>query len=90
MQDKSNNSRRLVTHLLVDTVLAAFAATASVTAFAQSVTINVVAAGVRAPQSVDAMVMVYMIVTLVWLLITMRFVSPTQLVSRVRAQPQNA
>jgi putative spermidine/putrescine transport system permease protein len=50
----------------------------------------VFAAGVRAPQSIDAMAMVYMIVTLVWLLITMRFVSPTQLVSRVREHPQNA
>ena len=50
----------------------------------------VFAAGVRAPQSIDAMAMVYMLVTLVWLLITMRFVSPTQLVSRVREHPQNA
>jgi putative spermidine/putrescine transport system permease protein len=50
----------------------------------------VFAAGVRAPQSIDAMAMVYMIVTLIWLLITMRFVSPTQLVSRVREHPQNA
>jgi putative spermidine/putrescine transport system permease protein len=50
----------------------------------------VFAAGVRAPQSIDAMAMVYMVVTLIWLLITMRFVSPTQLVSRVREHPQNA
>ena len=49
----------------------------------------VFAAGVRAPQSIDAMAMVYMVVTLIWLLITMRFVSPTQLVSRVREHPQN-
>lgn len=48
----------------------------------------VFAAGVRAPQSIDAMAIVYMTVTLVWLLIAMRFVSPTQLVSRVREQPQ--
>ena len=41
----------------------------------------VFAAGVRAPQSVDAMAMVYMVVTLVWLLIALRFVNPTQLVS---------
>lgn len=49
---------------------------------------SVFAAGVRAPQSIDAMAMVYMVITLVWLLIAMRFVSPTQLVSRVREHPQ--
>ena len=47
----------------------------------------VFAAGVRAPQSVDAMAMVYMAATLVWLLIALRFVNPTQLVSRVKEQP---
>ncbi|MBC7625049.1 MAG: ABC transporter permease subunit [Aeromicrobium sp.] len=46
----------------------------------------VFAAGVRAPQSIDAMAIIYMTVTLFWLLIAMRFVSPTQLVSRVREQ----
>ena len=46
----------------------------------------VFAAGVRAPQSVDAMAMVYMAATLVWLLIALRFVNPTQLVSRVKDQ----
>src|SRR5450756_448709 len=50
----------------------------------------VFAAGVRAPQSVDAMAMVYMVVTLVWLLIALQFVNPTQLVSRVKEQPQGA
>ena len=50
----------------------------------------VFAAGVRAPQSVDAMAMIYMAVTLVWLLIAMRFVDPTQLVSRVKEHPQKA
>lgn len=50
----------------------------------------VFAAGVRAPQSIDAMAMVYMAVTLAFLLIAMRFVSPTQLVSRVREQPATA
>jgi len=44
----------------------------------------VFAAGVRAPQSIDAMAMVYMVVTLVWLVIALMFVDPTQLVSRVR------
>jgi putative spermidine/putrescine transport system permease protein len=47
----------------------------------------VFAAGVRAPQSIDAMAMVYMVVTLAFLLVAMRFVSPTQLVSRVREHP---
>jgi putative spermidine/putrescine transport system permease protein len=46
----------------------------------------VFAAGVRAPQSVDAMAIVYMGLTLVWLLIALRFVNPTQLVSRVKDQ----
>ena len=50
----------------------------------------VFAAGVRAPQSVDAMAMIYMAVTLVWLLIALRFVNPTQLVSRVKEHPQAA
>jgi putative spermidine/putrescine transport system permease protein len=44
----------------------------------------VFAAGVRAPQSIDAMAMVYMAVTLVWLIIALMFVDPTQLVSRVK------
>jgi putative spermidine/putrescine transport system permease protein len=47
----------------------------------------VFAAGVRAPQSVDAMAMIYMLVTLVWLAIALRFVNPTQLVSRVKEHP---
>jgi putative spermidine/putrescine transport system permease protein len=46
----------------------------------------VFAAGVRAPQSIDAMAMVYMAVTLVWLVIALMFVDPTQLVSRVRSE----
>ena len=50
----------------------------------------VFAAGVRAPQSVDAMAMIYMLVTLVWLLIALRFVNPTQLVSRVKENPGGA
>ena len=48
----------------------------------------VFAAGVRAPQSVDAMAMVYMAVTLAWLLIALQFVNPTQLVARVKDDPQ--
>ena len=41
----------------------------------------VFAAGVRPQQSVDAMAVVYMVTTLVWLLIALRFVSPTQIVT---------
>ncbi|HET6306697.1 MAG TPA: ABC transporter permease subunit [Rhodopila sp.] len=44
----------------------------------------VFAAGVRPGQSVDAMAVVYMLTTLVWLLIALRFVNPTQLVGRAR------
>jgi len=51
---------------------------------------TVFAAGVRATQSIDAMAMIYMLVTLVWLLIALRFVNPTQLVSRVKEHPQHA
>jgi putative spermidine/putrescine transport system permease protein len=50
----------------------------------------VFAAGVRAPQPVDAMAMIYMAVTLVWLLVALRFVNPTQLVSRVKEPPRHA
>jgi putative spermidine/putrescine transport system permease protein len=42
----------------------------------------VFAAGVRPGQSVDAMAVVYMITTMVWLLIALRFVNPTQIVTR--------
>ena len=40
------------------------------------------AAGVRAVQSIDAMAVIYMAMTLVWLLIALRFVNPTQMVTR--------
>jgi putative spermidine/putrescine transport system permease protein len=42
----------------------------------------VFAAGVRAVQSIDAMAVVYMLTTLVWLLLALRFVNPTQIVTR--------
>ena len=42
----------------------------------------VFAAGVRAGQSIDAMAVVYMATTLAWLLIALRFVNPTQIVTR--------
>jgi putative spermidine/putrescine transport system permease protein len=43
------------------------------------------AAGVRAGQSIDAMAVTYMVMTLIWLLIALRFVNPTQLVTRVKS-----
>jgi putative spermidine/putrescine transport system permease protein len=45
---------------------------------------TVFAAGVRSAQSIDAMAVIYMVSTLIWLLIALRFVNPTQLVARVR------
>jgi putative spermidine/putrescine transport system permease protein len=44
------------------------------------------AAGVRANQSIDAMAVVYMVTTLVWLLIALKFVDPTQIVTRARRE----
>jgi putative spermidine/putrescine transport system permease protein len=46
---------------------------------------SVFAAGVRAVQSIDAMAVIYMLTTLIWLLIALRFVNPTQIVARGRA-----
>ncbi len=43
-------------------------------------------AGIRAPQSVDAMAVLYMLMMLVLLVIALRFVNPTQLVTRVGEQ----
>lgn len=43
---------------------------------------SVFASGVRAVQSIDAMAVVYMVSTLVWLLLALRFVNPTQIVAR--------
>lgn len=40
----------------------------------------VFAAGVRAVQSIDAMAVIYMVTTLIWLVIALRFVNPTQIV----------
>ena len=47
---------------------------------------SVFASGVRAGQEVDVMAVVYMATTLVWLLIALRFVNPTQIVARARTQ----
>jgi putative spermidine/putrescine transport system permease protein len=49
----------------------------------------VFASGVRAVQSIDAMAVVYMISVLVWLIVALRFVNPTQIVSRAKRQPAN-
>jgi putative spermidine/putrescine transport system permease protein len=46
----------------------------------------VYAAGVRAGQSIDAMAVVYMVTTLIWLLIALRFVNPTQIVTRAKRE----
>lgn len=46
----------------------------------------VYAAGVRAGQSIDAMAVVYMLTTLVWLLVALQFVDPTQIVARVKKE----
>jgi putative spermidine/putrescine transport system permease protein len=45
------------------------------------------AAGIRAQQSVDAMAVIYTSTMLVLLVIAMRFVNPTQLVARVKENP---
>ena len=44
----------------------------------------VFAAGVRSVQSIDAMAVIYMATTLIWLLIALRFVNPTQIVARAK------
>ena len=50
----------------------------------------VFAAGVRATQSVDAMAVIYMVTTLVWLVIALRFVNPTQIVGRAKGEVARA
>jgi putative spermidine/putrescine transport system permease protein len=44
----------------------------------------VFAAGVRAVQSIDAMAVIYMATSMIWLLIALRFVNPSQIVARAR------
>jgi putative spermidine/putrescine transport system permease protein len=46
----------------------------------------VFASGIRSAQSIDAMAVIYMLSTLVWVLIAFRFIDPTQMVGRVRVQ----
>ena len=45
---------------------------------------SVFAAGVRAGQSIDAMAVIYTVTTLIWLVIALRFVNPTQIVARAK------
>jgi putative spermidine/putrescine transport system permease protein len=45
---------------------------------------SVFAAGVRPGQSIDAMAVVYMVSTLIWLIVALRFVDPTQIVARAK------
>ena len=47
----------------------------------------VFAAGVRAVQSIDAMAVIYMVTTLIWLVIALRLVNPTQIVMRAKQEP---
>jgi putative spermidine/putrescine transport system permease protein len=44
----------------------------------------VFAAGVRAVQAIDAMAVIYMATSMVWLLLALRFVNPAQIVARAR------
>jgi putative spermidine/putrescine transport system permease protein len=44
------------------------------------------AAGVRAVQSIDAMAVIYMSITVIWLIIALRFVNPAQIVTRAKQQ----
>ena len=46
---------------------------------------SVFAAGVRAGQSIDAMAVIYMVTTMVWLIVALRFVNPIQIVARGKA-----
>jgi hypothetical protein len=47
------------------------------------------AAGIRAQQSVDAMAVIYTSMMLVLLITALRYVNPTQLVARVREEPDS-
>ncbi|MSP87228.1 MAG: ABC transporter permease [Alphaproteobacteria bacterium] len=49
---------------------------------------SIFAGGVRASQSIDAMAVMYMVNTLFFLVVALRFVNPTQLVTRVKEQPR--
>jgi len=47
----------------------------------------VFAAGVRPEQSINAMAVIFMLTSMVWLVIALRFVNPTQIVARARKTP---
>ena len=47
------------------------------------------AAGIRAQQSVDAMAVLYMTLMVILLVVALRFVNPTQLVARVKEEPDS-
>jgi putative spermidine/putrescine transport system permease protein len=46
----------------------------------------VFAADIRSVQSVDAMAVISMVTTLVWLVIALRFINPTQIVARAKQE----
>jgi putative spermidine/putrescine transport system permease protein len=46
----------------------------------------VYAPGVRAGQSIDAMAVIYMLTTLIWLVVALRFVNPAQIVTRAKRE----
>ncbi|CAH2796779.1 MAG: ABC transporter, permease protein 2 (cluster 1, maltose/g3p/polyamine/iron) [uncultured Paraburkholderia sp.] len=80
----------LAAALLVRTIgmfeLTFFTAGPATQTFVVALYYAVFSTGVRAPQSIDAMAMIYMAITLIWVLIALQFVSPTQIVSRVKEQ----
>ena len=47
----------------------------------------VFAAGVRPEQSINAMAVIFMLTSMVWLVVALRFVNPTQIVARARKAP---
>jgi putative spermidine/putrescine transport system permease protein len=49
---------------------------------------SVSAPGIRAQQSIDAMAVIYTTMMLVLLIIALRFVNPTQLIARVKEEPE--
>ena len=51
---------------------------------------SVFAGGVRAGQAIDAMAVLYMVNTLFFLIVALRFVNPTQIVTRVKEHPRAA
>jgi len=58
------------------------------TMFALPILVPPMAYGIRAPQSVDAMAVVYTGSMLVLLLVALRFVNPTQLVTRTQTSDE--